>query len=438
MLRFYVAFLTRSLSHSTPTLAAVDSVIVLRLGDAAFTTLAATGAFAGYEPAYPTYWDEYDIAGTLMHSAPNAQISSGSVVPCTLGVGNGEWLYDTDGLPSLSVDGKIAIAPCFTIPVGADIASALDARKVISILGGNGVATQSTPFAAYTESFANGGVRQAVTIDGTAFWIAGMGSFQWGFRYLASPASNVTTLICSSSESQPGYYDARGVTIFDGQLYASDSSLDAGWAGLFTLGSGLPTTATLGDEVLLPGFDGDEPSVWTFVFENASSIWVAVDAEPGYEGNIEHFVFTGGTWVPQGPVHLDVDVPVYSIAGRLETSSLTSWEPHYIVYGTAASSLYRYDSVTHATTVVTTSVAGQFFRGVVLPPLCPPTASPTPTSLPTATATSSATASGTPRYCDSEFSYCCASVHVARRVASSPTHSTHNAIVIRPPTSQML
>ena len=385
-----------------PALAAVDSVVVLRLGDAAFTTLAATGAFAGYEPAYPTYWDEYDIAGTLMHSAPNAQVSSGSVVPCTLGVGNGEWLYDTDGLPSLSVDKTVAIAPCFTIPVGADIASALDARKVISVLGGNGVATQTTPFAAFTESFANGGVRQAVTIDGTAFWLAGMGSFQWGFRYLASPSSNVTSLISSNSESQPGYYDARGLTIYDGQLYASDSSLDAGWAGVFTLGSGLPTTATLGDEALLPGFDGDEPSVWTFVFENATSIWVAVDAEPGYEGNIEQFVLSSGSWIPQGLVHLDVDVPVYSIAGRVETSAATVWEAHFVVYGTAAGALYRYDSVLHATTLIATPTTGEHFRGVVLPPLCPPSATATPTASMTSTATATPSSSGTPQYCTSE------------------------------------
>ena len=72
-----------------------------------------------------------------------------------------------------------------------------------------------------------------------------------------------------------GYYDARGVTIFNDQLYGSDSSIgeqltvpcgvlhrcsrsraplqatrpllicaDAGWAGVFTIGTGLPTGVT--------------------------------------------------------------------------------------------------------------------------------------------------------------------------------------------------
>ena len=84
------------------------------------------------------------------------------------------------------------------------------------------------------------------------------------------------TLITGSSSSYPGYNDARAIGVFSGQVYGTDSSADAGWAGIYTLGSGLATAASSPPAALLLGFDGNSLNPWTFVFEpNGLGVWVA-------------------------------------------------------------------------------------------------------------------------------------------------------------------
>ena len=124
-------------------------------------------------------------------------------MPCTLGVGYDLWLYDTDGLPSNSESLFLAVAPCFTIPVGSSMSAALDYPKVITILRGDGIVIQTAPFEAYDLVFADAGLRQVATVDGSAYWLAGIASEEWGFRYLVA-GNNYTTLVSSSDASLPG------------------------------------------------------------------------------------------------------------------------------------------------------------------------------------------------------------------------------------------
>ena len=179
-------------------------MLVLRLGDPAFTTALASGALPAF-PAYPTYWDEITPAGAVARTTANHRDTSGGLSPCTLGVGVEEWLYDTDGLPSNSADGLLAIAPCFTVPVGSPMRGALDVAKTIAKLPSSGYATEVGLVLAYNASYASGGVRQAATVDGTTFWLAGMGGLDWGFRAVTA-GGGFSTSVSGNDPTGPGAF----------------------------------------------------------------------------------------------------------------------------------------------------------------------------------------------------------------------------------------
>ena len=82
--------------------------------------------------------------------------------------------------------------------------------------------------------FGTPGIRQATSLDGTSFWISGGGAQGRGFQYLASLSAGVTSYVSGAVAGEPGFEDARGVTIFNGQLYGSDSQLDSADSNVYT------------------------------------------------------------------------------------------------------------------------------------------------------------------------------------------------------------
>ena len=375
----------------------------MRLGDPAFTSFLNSPSFdQGSTPSYPVYFDEYDIGGSLLSSFALPAVATSPTQPaCTLGKGLGAWLYDSDGLASNSVDMTIALIPCYNTNAGDEVS--LDTTKVIATLDSFGETALSAPIdATYLSPFANAGIRQVATVNGSGFWIAGTASDEWGFRYVADMASTTSSFVSGYNSNEPGYYDARGVTIFNGQLYATDSSLDPGWAAVFTMGTGLPLSEDHDPDALLPGFDGITPSPWTFVFQNESSLWVAVTDTAGVPGAVENYVYDpdAGAWESVLVVPFDYVNPVYSTTGRYENNAQTGFQTHYIVYGSSQSAWYRYDSVTDGAgpaTLVAVPGDGQWFRAVALPPCGGQrSASPSPSQTRSASASASATASYSP------------------------------------------
>ena len=209
---------TRSAPHPPLALLA-DDVLVLRLGDPEFTALLATSTLPAF-PAYPTYWDEITPSGDVIRSTPNHRDFSGGQRPCTLGVGVDEWTYDTDGLPSNSEDGFLAVAPCYTIPVGANMETALNNPKVISVFQQTGV-SETALLLSYNESYASGGIRQAATVDGSTYWLSGMGSSDWGFRVFSS-GGGATTSVAGDNPDDPGAW-GMGVGTVSGRAPQQDA-----------------------------------------------------------------------------------------------------------------------------------------------------------------------------------------------------------------------
>jgi hypothetical protein len=332
---------------------------------------------------------------------------------CTLGVGIKErgddggdaWQYNTDGLPTSSVNGNFASIFCFDAPFNSTMT--MNTNKTIASIDvfGNVVYSRSLTDT-YTGVFGPAGIRQAVTIAGGSFWLSGMSDNYWGFRYLASLGDGVTTPILGFSDpNAPGYNDARGIAIFGGNLYGGTTSLDGANAGIFQIGTGLPTTE-VASWTMLQGI----PTPWTFVFENATSLWVSLDS-PSYQlGTFARYTLNTGTGVwaisPGFVQQVTSSYPLYSLTGRMEAPASDPYgDPVWTLYASSPVALYRYVpstdpgpiSVYNVSTFYPGSVATAL-RGVALmgprAGSCFPTLSATATS--SATAQPSSSPSGTP------------------------------------------
>ena len=159
-------------------------------------------------------------------------------------------------------------------------------------------------------------------------------------------------------------------------------------AGIFAIGTGLPTCEAVGGgtaSTLLPGFSGTDDNIWTFVFQDASNIWAAYSNEdavsPACVGGIAHYVLSGGVWAIDAATSPCADSanPIYSITGRYESGS-------WVVYATSVDSLYRYVSG-GSYTKIASPASHRYFRSVAVAPVQLPTPTPTPTPSSTKTPT---------------------------------------------------
>ena len=92
--------------------------------------------------------------------------------------------------------------------------------------------------------------RAVANVDGSAFWVAGAGDggTTGGIWYIELGDSSSATQITGQSGNLPK--DVRTCGIFNGQLYAATNV--SPFAGVFTVGAGLPTTQATA--AMLPGF----------------------------------------------------------------------------------------------------------------------------------------------------------------------------------------
>jgi trimeric autotransporter adhesin len=367
------------------------SVVTLVVGDGS------SGAVAANTARVVWVQERDSLTGALRQSFPLRATSAGEASPaCTLGVPvagtTSLWRYETDGLPSRSTDGAVIAVPCFDIPAGSTMT--MESGKTIAVISATGAVTYAPLSASsYFSTFDVSGFFQAATVDGTAFWTAGMSAANSGFLYL--PPATSTTVRVLGAVGQPGYYDARGVAVFDGKLYgASTSAGNAGFAGVFQIGAaGLPTAATA-TWTMLAGVK--QP--WAFVFESTTSLWVSVDHADYLPGTLVHYVYNAGTtsWDAGSSVRLHTS-PVYSLTGRFEDLTGANTGLSFVLYGAAPTAAYRYVPATNVTSVVldlatayadTTETA---IRGIVPAPQAAGACSPTPTASLTTTPSSSVT-----------------------------------------------
>ena len=351
-------FRSVSVAPTPPLTMIPTTVLVFTAGDA---STVGTSLKAGQ--AFPLRADEVDVStGHVYATYPLPRVATpGGSPACTVGISNttSYWVQAADGLPSNSADGRFAMLPCFNIPVGSNMT--MISSKAVFMLDYYGTISYTAPLYAFQGVGSASGVRQVASADGSTFYLAGASADYWGWRYTPARTARTTFFVQGSAGvSADGYADARGVGIFNNTLYGSAGPTDSGSSLIqVSAGAALPTSDANDASLLIPASEA-----WSFVFENATSLWLSVDGGAGAHGSVVHYTQAGGSWALAGTVVLDTNYPVYSIAGRQESSP-----SGFFVYAASEIAAYRYNTASATSTIIQTAnvAGGEYIRGVAFP-----------------------------------------------------------------------
>ena len=106
------------------------------------------------------------------------------------------------------------------------------------------------------------------TQDGVTFYLSaapGGASANGGFLLVPYGVTQSLGTKVSGTAGYPGAADARGIALYNGSLYGSDSTLDASWEGVFGIGAAgaLPLTLQSTATAMLPGLASGTLDPWS-------------------------------------------------------------------------------------------------------------------------------------------------------------------------------
>lgn len=266
------------------------NIVVLRVG---------TGGAALSNASTAIFLDEYTTTGTLVQSIAVPATPSGNNHCLTL---SGK--ATTEGALTLSPNNQYLTFVGFDTTTGyANVSTGITNRTVARV-GNDGTVNTSTGFLAGS-AYVTDNFRSAVTMDGSSFWCAGNGSGSSGgtwnvpFGSFTAAATQVSTAISST----------RVINIYNGQLYFTANSANTPVPGLFSLGTGTPTT-TGQTSTILPGTAGADsvPSPYAFFFchqgpgSGDNVVYICDDETTSPLGGIYKFSLVNGSWVSNGNI----------------------------------------------------------------------------------------------------------------------------------------
>lgn len=268
----------------------IGNLVVVRVGDGAAPLTNASTA---------TFLDEYTPAGALVQTIALPTAATGANLPFA-----NSGTATSEGFLNVSQNGIfLTLAGYATAPGVAAIAtsSASTVARVIARvdIGGN-VDTTTTITDGYngvppvppSTTGTSGNIRSAVTVDGSAYWCSGTGATgSAGVRYVQHGASTSLGLNAGAPTN------VRVAGIYNGQLYATSASTV--YQGVYTVGTGLPTTSGQTTAVLpgLPTTSG--PSTYDFWFADPVTLYMADDRAVLSNGGVQKWANVNGTWVQQ-------------------------------------------------------------------------------------------------------------------------------------------
>jgi len=418
--------------------------------------------------ALPTFFDYYDVSKPTAQRWKTVPIPSSAAMaapghnPCTLSFGHTTdlasivWFFETEGLPSRTQDGKLVIFPCHASPAGTSMDAVLSDSKSIAILRPNGTVDTRILFSGFTGVRGTAtGLRQAVTINGGEFWLAGIANFEYGIRYLSSPLARRSTRILGQTMYPDGHYqpatiDVRGLTVWNQQLYMTSAYVTevnhdgntypyTPWGGIERIGSyNQLARASTNEGTLLRGWRGRN-NYHSFIFEANQALWILEDlntyvpvtrAVAAAEQPVFYLdaadVRNSQTrpllkrvalstkivrWVWSNALvqwslddvsvkHVTIPDAMYTLVYRTEeyeraAGGLSRMRP--VIYTVGRKQLYRVLPKEGTYTRIAVADPGQLFRGIALAPDHTDafTRSPTPTPFPSPTRSPTATATRT-------------------------------------------
>jgi hypothetical protein len=194
--------------------------------------------------------------------------------------------------------------------------------------------------------------RSATTYDGSSFWVSGTTGGAWWIALHGTSGTNIMTTPSN----------ARWVNIFNGQLYGTSGSSPYG--GVFSIGSGLPTTAGQVATVL-PGMTTNGVP-YGFLLLDLSVTVAGLDTMFVADGsNLQRWTFDGATWTKDAAFTPTLGTGLAGLTGWGDGTGAVT------LLVTNPGTIFRVDvTAAGAPTVTTLRTAGTntAYRGVALAP----------------------------------------------------------------------
>ena len=204
----------------------------------------------------------------------------------------------SEGQLSRSWNGKFVTLAGYAVAPGvANIPAtkAMAANRVVGRIDAAGAVDTSTRLPA---AYDGGNVRSATSIDGTAFWVAGLSSNSTGGVHYATLGANGSTQILDNP------VNSRVVHLFGAQQPQLFGSSGAGaFVNVFTVGAGAPTVAGQ-MATSLPGLPVMNASPYSFALfdldqkvAGLDTLYIGDDRAVGPgAGGVQKWSFDGVTW----------------------------------------------------------------------------------------------------------------------------------------------
>jgi uncharacterized repeat protein (TIGR02543 family) len=253
------------------------------------------------------------------------------------------------GQMARSSDGTAVVMPGYNgIATDSSIASssAATVSRTIGVATPDGTVNTSRSY----NMLSGNSFRSVASTDGTVFWAAG----QPGMVYV-----NAVGTVASLST-----VNTRVANIFNSQLYYSTGS---GTVGIYSLGTGLPTSGSPSATLLIGTGSGSQP--YGFALNASGTLCYIADDRASAAGGIQKWTSSGGTWT----LAYTLGTGAANIGAR---GLIVDWSgANPVIYATSAETannrIFRITdtgSGSSATTVAS-SGTGTVFRGIAFAPV---------------------------------------------------------------------
>jgi len=271
-----------------------------------------------------------------------------------------------EGNLSLSSNAKYVFVAGYGANVGTPLVNSTDANtypRVVGRIDAQGNVDTTTTLGT---AFSTASVRGATSSDGVSIWVSGNGTAALGgVHYTTVGASGSTQILSTPS-------NARFVHVVSNQLHGTSGA--GTFVNVFTIGTGLPTTAGQ-TATPLPGMPtATGPSPYSFALldrlpgvAGVDTLYVADDRTVLNGGGIHRWVYDGFAWTPDTTFGDET----YGVRGLAATKEGTGVR---IVATTAESPTNRilsiFDEPGFAPVIVPIAVSGAntLYRGVAFAP----------------------------------------------------------------------
>lgn len=295
--------------------------------------------------AAPGFLEEYTPSGTLVQSFPLPTVDgAGGNQGCTL-PGNAT---TNEGYLSMSTDGQYLTLACNDAALGATVTTGLHDR-VVARVGMDGTVNTTTRF-----NQAGGWNARSAVMDGNNIWVSGSAN---------NKAIIHTTFGSASGTVLTGLTGGMHVAkIFDNQLYASIDPNTGNPQGVFTIGSGLPTTAGQGATLFAGTNVNADVDIWDFWFADSDTLYFSDSRALASGGGLQKWTRTAGVWSKQYTMNTGLGGGLFGLTGVVDGSGTR------LFASTTDNKLVSVLDVGAASAFSTlaTGATGNIFRGLVV------------------------------------------------------------------------